>query len=82
MGMSTVMDQVSTCSTFARLNQYYVKSSLRWTQVTRVYDPTSTSTSGSVTRRDWQEAQNAKSRASEMLSRHALECPICRGVHP
>ena len=75
--MSTVIDQVTTCSTFVRLDQYYTESSRRWSQISLGSDA---KTATPAARREQQEALNAKSRASEMLSRHSLECPICRLV--
>jgi hypothetical protein len=63
ISMSTVIDQVTTCSTFVRLDQYYTESSRRWSQISLGSDA---KTATAAARREQQEALNAKSRASEM----------------
>jgi hypothetical protein len=69
--MKAVKEQVTSCSTFARLKQYHDASLTRWELVVSAGESTEI-------QRQRQRALDEKRYTSDMLARHEVECPICR----
>ena len=74
------MEQIASCSTFVRLKQYHDASLVRWAQVMPAEEFKDGNIADFLTRRERQRALDEMRHTSDMLSRHDLECPICRLV--